>query len=101
MSGNYSWKCEPVDYSQDPEALRALNMAWIFYFSKIIDMTDSVVFLLKKKYSHLSFLHVFHHGIMPFYCWWGPRSFQDNLEKIFQNCDQICWGRTEWVWSIS
>ena len=73
VTGNYSWKCEPVDYSQDPEALRALDLAWIFYFSKIIDMIDSVIFLLKKKSSHLSFLHIFHHGIMPFYCWWGPR----------------------------
>ena len=73
VSGSYSWRCEPVDYSQDAEALRALNLAWIFYFSKIIDMIDSVIFLMKKKFSHLSFLHVFHHGIMPFYCWWGPR----------------------------
>ena len=73
MTGNYSWKCEPVDYSQEPEALRALNLAYIFYISKLIDMIDSVIFLLKKKFTHLSFLHVFHHGIMPFYTWWGPR----------------------------
>ena len=82
VSGSYSWRCEPVDYSQDAEALRALNLAWIFYFSKIIDMIDSVIFLMKKKFSHLSFLHVFHHGIMPFYCWWGPRwDDQVNIEK--------------------
>ena len=73
VSGDYSWKCEPVDYSQNPDALRALTMAYIFYISKIIDMIDSVIFLLKKKYTHLSFLHIFHHGIMPFYTWWGPR----------------------------
>jgi len=73
VSGNYSWKCEPVDYSQNPDALRALTMAYIFYISKIIDMVDSFIFLLKKKFTHLSFLHVFHHGIMPFYIWWGPR----------------------------
>ena len=73
VTGDYSWRCEPVDYSTAPEALRALTMAWVFYISKIIDMVDSFIFLLKKKYSHLSFLHVFHHGIMPFYTWWGPR----------------------------
>jgi hypothetical protein len=68
-----SWTCQPVDYSEDPEALRALHMAWLFYFSKFIDMLDSVFFVLKKKFSHLSFLHIFHHGIMPIEMWWGPR----------------------------
>ena len=73
VSGDYSWTCEPVDYSDDPEALRALNMAWLFYISKFFDFADSIFFVLKKKFSHLSFLHVFHHGIMPLETWWGPR----------------------------
>ena len=34
---------------------------------------DSVFFVLKKKFGHLSFLHVLHHGIMPFETWWGVR----------------------------
>ena len=55
------------------EAMRALNMAWWFYMSKFMDMLDSVFFVLTKKFSHLSFLHVFHHGIMPFQTWWGAR----------------------------
>ena len=73
ISGNYSWTCEPIDYSNDPEAVRALNLAWIFYISKFLDMFDSFFFVLKKKFSHLSFLHVYHHGIMPFECWFGAR----------------------------
>ncbi|XP_023340169.1 elongation of very long chain fatty acids protein AAEL008004 [Eurytemora carolleeae] len=73
VSGSYSWTCEPVDYSTNPEALRALNMAWWFYISKFIDLLDSIFFILTKKFSHLTFLHVFHHGIMPFQTWWGAR----------------------------
>lgn len=73
VSGDYSWTCQPIDYSDHPEALRALNMAWFFYISKFVDMFDSIFFVLKKKFTHLSFLHVFHHGIMPFECWWGAR----------------------------
>ena len=30
-----SLTCEPIDYSNDPEAIRALNLAWIFYISKV------------------------------------------------------------------
>merc|ERR1711899_233763 len=73
ISGNYSWHCEPVDYSESPVARRALNLAWWYYFSKFIDLFDSVFFVLKKKFAHLSPLHVIHHSTLPFLCWWGPR----------------------------
>ena len=33
-----SLTCQPVDYSDNPEAKRALMMAWVFYASKILDM---------------------------------------------------------------
>merc|ERR1711990_1156116 len=38
ISGNYSWHCEPVDYSESPVARRALNLAWWYYFSMLIDL---------------------------------------------------------------
>ena len=34
VSGDYSWQCEPVDYSDRPVARRALNLAWWYFFSK-------------------------------------------------------------------
>jgi len=73
ISGDYSWTCQPIDYSDHPEALRALNLSWLFYISKFLDMFDSFFFVLKKKFTHLSFLHVYHHGIMPLECWFGAR----------------------------
>merc|ERR1712156_917311 len=75
ISGNYSWHCEPVDYSESPVARRALNLAWWYYFSKFIDLFDSVFFVLKKKFAHLSPLHVIHHSTLPFLCWWGTGSW--------------------------
>ena len=54
-------------------ARRALNLAWWYYFSKFIDLFDSFFFVLKKKFAHLSPLHVIHHSTLPFLCWWGPR----------------------------
>lgn len=73
MSGNYSWHCEPVDYSDSPVAKRALNLAWFYYFSKFIDLFDSFFFIARKKFGHLSPLHVVHHSTLPILCWWGPR----------------------------
>jgi len=73
ITGDYNWTCQPIDYSHNSEALRALNMAWLFYMSKFLDMFDSFFFVAKKKNSHLSFLHVYHHGIMPLECWFGAK----------------------------
>ena len=30
-------------------------------------------FVARKKFSHLSALHIIHHGTLPWLCWWGPR----------------------------
>ncbi|RZB40769.1 elongation of very long chain fatty acids protein, partial [Asbolus verrucosus] len=45
--GSYSFRCQPVDYSNSPMALR--------------------------KNSHVSTLHVIHHGCMPFSVWMGMK----------------------------
>ncbi|ESO88347.1 hypothetical protein LOTGIDRAFT_165788 [Lottia gigantea] len=72
MTG-YSYGCQPVDYSHSPKALRMVNVCWWFYFSKFIELFDTVFFLLRKKNNQVSFLHVFHHGIMPFSWWFGVK----------------------------
>ncbi len=73
VTGSYSWTCEPVDYSDKPDSRRALNLAWWYFFSKFIDLVDSFFFVLRRKWSHLSALHLVHHGTLPWLCWWGPR----------------------------
>merc|ERR1711892_1586593 len=73
VSGNYNWQCEPVDYSNGPTAKRAVNLAWWYFFSKFIDLFDSFFFVARKKFGHLSALHVIHHSTLPWLCWWGPR----------------------------
>ena len=44
-----------------------------FYFFQFIDLADSMFFVARKKFTHLSPLHVIHHGTLPLLCWWGPR----------------------------
>ena len=73
LSGEYNWVCEPVDYGNSPMARRALNLAWWYYFSKFIDLADSLFFVARKKFGHLSPLHIIHHSTLPLLCWWGPR----------------------------
>ncbi|KAK6179707.1 hypothetical protein SNE40_012009 [Patella caerulea] len=69
----YSYGCQPVDYSNSPKAMRMARVCWLFYFSKFIELLDTVFFLLRKKFNQVSFLHVFHHGVMPFSWWFGVK----------------------------
>lgn len=69
----YTFGCEEVDYSDSPRALRMANVCWWFYFSKFIELFDTIFFVLRKKFNQCSFLHVFHHAIMPASWWFGVR----------------------------
>jgi elongation of very long chain fatty acids protein 4 len=42
---------------------------WWYYFSKLIEFMDTIFFILRKKDSQVSFLHVYHHATM-FPIWW-------------------------------
>ncbi|XP_071527224.1 very long chain fatty acid elongase 7-like [Panulirus ornatus] len=71
--GSYSFLCQPCDFSNSPEALRMVNVAIWYNISKFIDFFDTLFFVLNKKYSHISLLHVSHHALMPLGLWYGVR----------------------------
>jgi elongation of very long chain fatty acids protein 4 len=49
--------CEPFNTTNPPLG----PLLWLFYISKIFDFADTVFIILGKKWSQLSFLHVYHH----------------------------------------
>lgn len=65
----YSYICQPVDYSNNPDELRIAKALWWFYFSKCLEFGDTFLFILRKKNNQISFLHVYHHATM-FPIWW-------------------------------
>nr|XP_024214935.1 elongation of very long chain fatty acids protein AAEL008004 isoform X2 [Halyomorpha halys] len=71
--GEYSFRCQPVDYSYSPVALRMAATCWWYYFSKFTEFFDTLFFILRKKTEHVSTLHVIHHGIMPMSVWFGVK----------------------------
>ncbi|KTF78609.1 hypothetical protein cypCar_00022025 [Cyprinus carpio] len=49
MSGwgtGYSFGCELVDYSRSPKAMRMAWTCWLYYFSKFIEMLDTIQFVI-------------------------------------------------------
>jgi len=66
----YSYRCQPVDYSRSPIAMRMARIVWWYFISKFVEFLDTIFFIMRKKYEQVSALHVIHHGIMPFSVWW-------------------------------
>ncbi|KAG7199827.1 hypothetical protein KM043_017659 [Ampulex compressa] len=42
---------------------------WWYFFSKVIELLDTVFFVLRKKQNQVSFLHVYHHTITVIFSW--------------------------------
>ncbi|XP_063705645.1 very long chain fatty acid elongase 7-like [Culicoides brevitarsis] len=63
---HYNFTCEPVDYSDNPRAVRMLSAVWFYYMCKLIELLDTVFFVMRKKQNQVTFLHVYHHTMMPF-----------------------------------
>lgn len=66
-----TWGCgaNGGDTSHSPR--RGIYLGYLFFLTKLIELMDTVFFVLRKKSQQITFLHVFHHSIVPFFCWLG------------------------------
>ncbi|XP_076277891.1 stuck in traffic [Lasioglossum baleicum] len=71
----YSWKCQPVDFSTSPEAMRVARGVYIYFLAKISELLDTVFFVLRKKDSQITFLHLYHHTVMPMISWGATKYY--------------------------
>ncbi|CAB3377385.1 Hypothetical predicted protein [Cloeon dipterum] len=52
------------------EFSRALSSgAWWYFFAKVTELLDTIFFVLRKKQSQVTFLHVYHHTITVIFSW--------------------------------
>ncbi|CAH1786503.1 unnamed protein product [Owenia fusiformis] len=88
LSQEFSIICQPVDYSNNTMAKRLAAVIWWYYFSKFVEFLDTIFFILRKKDSQITFLHVYHHSTM-FILWWIGVKFVAGGESYFSatvNC---------------
>ncbi|KOB68394.1 Elongation of very long chain fatty acids protein [Operophtera brumata] len=45
----YNWTCQPVDYSDSPTVTKTINLVWAYMMLKLVDLLDTVFFVLRKK----------------------------------------------------
>jgi len=83
---NFSLFGNGVDTSN--KGLELARVLWLFYFSKIIEFTDTYIMVLKKNNRQVSFLHVYHH-VTTFLIWWAVIYYAPGGDTYFsaaQNC---------------
>ncbi|KAK4875914.1 hypothetical protein RN001_012336 [Aquatica leii] len=71
----YSWRCEPVDWSTTPHALRVARGVYTYFICKLTELLDTVFFVLRKKDKQITFLHLYHHTVMPIISWGCTKYF--------------------------
>jgi len=82
-TGDYSFRCQPVDYSQRPTALLMLHACHMYYLSKFSEFIDTFCFVARKKFNQVTLLHVVHHGLMPMSVWPGARYLASGHSSFF------------------
>lgn len=48
---------------------------WLYYICKVVELLDTVFFVLRKKQNQVSFLHLYHHTLMPICGFIGVKYF--------------------------
>uniref|UniRef100_A0A903Z031 Elongation of very long chain fatty acids protein n=1 Tax=Anopheles minimus TaxID=112268 RepID=A0A903Z031_9DIPT len=61
---NFSFRCQPIDYTKSRVGMDEVYFSYAYFLLKLFDLADTVFFVLRKKQSHVSFLHVYHHSFM-------------------------------------
>uniref|UniRef100_A0A336LRW1 Elongation of very long chain fatty acids protein n=1 Tax=Culicoides sonorensis TaxID=179676 RepID=A0A336LRW1_CULSO len=71
----YSLLCEPVDYTRSTLGMQTAVRAYGYFLIKVVDLLDTVFFVLRKKQNQVTFLHVYHHTGMVMLSWAGAKYF--------------------------
>src|SRR5690606_27029350 len=61
------------DDDHSPKAYWNITHAWLYLLTKLFDLIETVFFVMRKKQSQVSFLHVYHHSAVPIIVWMALR----------------------------
>lgn len=71
FGGGASFFCQGLDFSGSTRSLELADLLWWYFIVRVIDFLDTLFFILRKKDSHVSTLHVGHHVMVVFTGWFG------------------------------
>lgn len=92
MQENFDLRCIlDVRHDFTPIGNKIVRISYFYFLVKVIDLMDTIFFVLRKKFNQVSFLHMYHHSAMAiatyaylkFYSGGGPATV---LGKICLKC---------------
>ncbi|KAH9381017.1 hypothetical protein HPB48_008231 [Haemaphysalis longicornis] len=69
FGGGYSFLCQGVGLSNSERDVAILHLNWWYTFVRIADFMDTFFFVARKKFSHVTQLHVQHHALVVLGAW--------------------------------
>jgi len=83
----YNYRCGVYNSEtiKNPKELRVAKVMWWYFFSKAIELLDTVLMVLRKKNNQITFLHWFHHASM-LNIWWWVMMFIPGGQSFFGSC---------------
>lgn len=92
LNPNFSVVCEPRKFGTDPIPMFEVFMNYGYFVLKLNHFFDTVFFILRKKWSQITFLHVYHHvltslaayvGLLYLPGWFKSAEVPDNFHFLF------------------
>lgn len=68
--GRYNLWCQGITGKVDEEMAWYYSFGWVFVSVRYFDLLDTVFFVLRKKFEHITHLHVIHHTIVALNTWY-------------------------------
>ncbi|KAG0431088.1 hypothetical protein HPB47_022114 [Ixodes persulcatus] len=67
--GRYSLWCQGISGYMDEELTQYYKNGWFFVAVRYVDFLDTIFFVLRKKFRHITHLHVIHHTLVAANVW--------------------------------
>nr|XP_015840849.1 PREDICTED: elongation of very long chain fatty acids protein 7-like isoform X2 [Tribolium castaneum] len=71
----FALKCDFFTYNDSPKAQKRLMLSYYFHLLKIVELFETVFFVLRKKFNQVSVLHVYHHVTTMMITWLFTKYF--------------------------
>lgn len=76
----YIWRCSAPDEIPMVEKKGIIFLGWLFVMLRMSEFFETVIFVLRKKQSQVSFLHVYHHVTVILLLWITAKYSAENHE---------------------
>ncbi|XP_044258484.1 elongation of very long chain fatty acids protein 7-like [Tribolium madens] len=79
----YNWNCDTFTHENTPKSQRRLKICYYVFLIKIVELVETVFFLMRKKLNQISGLHIYHHTSTLLLVWFLTRYYPGGLTAFW------------------